>query len=247
MESQENNQDGNSIWISSADKKYILTYADRDYLLSLIEKHCKNISFSENFNKAFRQDFKYMENVLIYLDREYKNYLNLICDEFQEMLSIIVDPTEIKHYSKLFSLRRLKLEWTHYEALLLLQQNTESKSDFSIRDFQENKAEYFYKIREQLIKMDHTLDKIDKQTEKPQTTPDYVTGAIQEGLIDKDWKITKSLVKLARYLIDEFLMEDLDPHVLQQFKNKDGTKIPLNSAQQAVKRAKNNNDKIGTN
>jgi len=122
---------------------------------------CKDISFSENFNKAFNQNFRCADDVFRYLQCEYKKYLNLICDEFQETLSKTADPAEINHYSKLFTLRQLKLEWTHYEAQLFLQQNTESKSDSSNPDIQDKLAEELCKIREK-------LDKIDKQTEKPQ-------------------------------------------------------------------------------
>ena len=161
MESQEDTQDGNSIWLSSADKKYILTYADRDYLLALIEKYCKDINFSENFNKAFNQNFSHADDVSIYLQGEYKKYLNLICDEFQETLSKTADPAEINHYSKLFTLLQLKLEWTHYEALLCLLQNTKSKTASSNSDIQDKYAEILCKIMEKLVK-------IDKQTEKPQ-------------------------------------------------------------------------------
>jgi hypothetical protein len=168
MESQEDNQDGNSIWISSSDKKYVLTFADRDYLVLLIEKYCKDISFSEIFNKAFHQNFKYANDVFLYLQREYINCLNKIHNESIETLSKIADPAEIKHYSKLFTLRQLKLEWTYHEALLCLQQNTESKSDFSNPDIQDKLAEILCKLNEKINNMDHKIDKIDKQTEKPQ-------------------------------------------------------------------------------
>ena len=97
-----------------------------------------------------------------------------------------------------------------------------------------------------LPSMGTNVEKIATQTESPQIIPDYIPDLIRDLELTKDLKIMKSLESVARYLIDVIGFEDLDPHLLLQFKNKDGSEIPMNSAQQAVKRAKRN-DKQGTN
>jgi hypothetical protein len=75
--------------------------------------------------------------------------------------------------------------------------------------------------------------------------PEYVKRIIEAGLIDRDGMTAlEGLDKIADYLLNEWKMEFLSPELLLQFRQKNGKHFSLNTAREAVKRAKLKETKI---
>ena len=83
------------------------------------------------------------------------------------------------------------------------------------------------------------IEKIATQTEKEQKTPEYVTALIEAGLLDKDWKATKGLPKIVRFLHTDWKMDNLEAGILLQFKQRTGEPFSLRTVQEEIKRVKN--------
>jgi hypothetical protein len=163
MENTENNQDGESVWISSADKKYVLTFDDKALLENLLNVYCRDISFEKNFGKAFEKGYKYMENVFADLQQVYIDCLHGIISEFEETLAActnklfnpegFVDSDIIDRHSQVFRVRQYKLTYTQHKYLELLLKSTVSNSDSSMQNFQDKQAEEYSKMLSQMENM----------------------------------------------------------------------------------------------
>ena len=82
--------------------------------------------------------------------------------------------------------------------------------------------------------------KIDRQTEhgqNKQIITEYDKALMENGLIDENLNAIHSAPEIARFLIDEMLMTDLKPEILQRYKN-NGEPFKISTARKAVTYAK---------
>jgi len=154
-----NSQNGDAIWLSSADKKYVLTYSDKAEIERLMSIHCGDIDFEENFKKACKTKYKNTGSLLNDVHLVYQNYLNGIMDQYQKALAdctsgkSMVDAEYINYIS---DIKRFKLEATYRHCLSEIYQVT--NSDFQINDFLDGQAKIFNEIL-------NRVKNIEKQTE----------------------------------------------------------------------------------
>jgi len=79
-----------------------------------------------------------------------------------------------------------------------------------------------------------------KQIKNGVQRPDYINKLIEAGLIYPDGiTALAGLDKIAYYLIHDWKMDFCSPELLMQFRQKNGKLFSLNTAREAVKRAKN--------
>jgi len=240
MSDTENNQkqNGETVWIASSDKKYILTYSDKELMESLFSSYCRDISFEEGFEKAFEKEC--MESVLNELNQVYSCYLEDIIASFQNTLEVCTDKlinTEgsvscdvIDYHSKILTVKQYKLTYTKYKCLIKLLKNTKFKDDSTLQDFQDKTAHAFSEILS-------WLKKIDKQTEHEQIIPEYTKELIKNGYIEKDGiTAIASLDNIAEFLYG-LKLDVFNFKTLLQYRQHDGKPFSENSAKEAVKRA----------
>jgi len=123
----------------------------------------------------------------------------------------------------------------HNQEMIIEQQNQIIAKLSEQNELLKNKLEHL----ENLKSMDTNLEKIAIQTEKEQITPEYVTKLIEAGLLDTEWKATKGLPKIIKFLHEDWKMDHLEPGIFQQFKKRTGEPFSLKTIQEEIKRVKN--------
>ena len=105
----------------------------------------------------------------------------------------------------------------------------------------ENHAQIISLLEQQLESQNEQIEIQKKQLDESINSlrPDYVNRLIESGLVYIDGVTAlESLDKIADYLLNEWKMDFLSPELLMQFRQKDGKSYSINSAKEAVKRAK---------
>ena len=149
-----NNQNGDTIWLSSADKKHVLTFSDKAEIERLMAIHCGNIDFEENFKEACKENNKNTESLLNDVNQVYQNYLNGIMDQFQKTLADYTSGramADAEYINYLSDIKRFKLEATYRQCLLEIYQVAKSASQ--INDFQDSQAKLNSEIPDRLKKV----------------------------------------------------------------------------------------------
>ena len=102
------------------------------------------------------------------------------------------------------------------------------------KNFQLKQTEKQIKNQERIIKL------LEDQKQNGVKRPEYLNNLIENGLIHIDGaSALEGLDKIADYLINFLCLDFVSPELLMQFRKLDGDLFSINSAREAVKRAKN--------
>jgi hypothetical protein len=92
-------------------------------------------------------------------------------------------------------------------------------------------------LKNMMMAMSATLNRIDARTESHQTMTEYDKELLNYGYIDKDINAINSAPDIAVFLFEQMKMENLKPEILQRYKYKGGP-FTLDTARKAVTFAK---------
>jgi hypothetical protein len=232
-----------AVWISSTDKKSVLSYADKDRLDSFFEKHCPDIGFVNEYEKVIKNNYKDIVEFQNDLNNVYIGFLNKIIKIFLDALYAYtkknigkIDHEMIENLSLVFTVRHLYLNYTNQKYLKMLMGIAEGK----IKSIE---PAILKKQHDELVKgIKEILDcvkKIDKQTENRPIVPDYIKELVKNGYLASDGKtvISSSLDNVAEFLYS-LNLDNFNYKMLMQFRQLNGKPFSPNSAKEAIKRCK---------
>jgi hypothetical protein len=222
-----------------------LTKEDKEHIEMLLEKHCNNISFEKYFSSVLEKKYKYTESSLIEMYMIYSSIQISLIDEYNKILNSYINIglksrasdlalQEIDQFSLIFNLRLYKLTVTFHKYLEILAQNPNFATECSMQDIKNLFNEIQNNINNDIKT---SLNELIKETRNKKELTEYDKALIEDGLIDENLNAIHSAPKIAKFLVDEMLIDDLKPELLLRYKV-NGESFKLSTAREAVKYAK---------